>query len=184
MLCPLTWGEDKWQSMFHRCLIYYHALTVVMRRWQMTAHKSYLRAELSCYVRCHETMTTDGPCFIYEWYITILWPLSWDDANWRSIFHTWVIYHHAMTVVMRRRQMTEHVLSINDKLPCSDCCHETMTSDGASFTEGDITMFWTLSWDDDKWRSIIYNLEMYYHDLTAAMRQWQLTEHASYLRDK
>ena len=38
--------------------------------------------------------------------------------------------------------MMEHVSYINDILPCSDRCHETMTSDGASFIhEGDITMF-------------------------------------------
>ena len=180
MLCPLTWGEDKWRSMFHRCLIYYHALTIVMRRWQMTAHKSYLRAEyhatsvvmrpwqLTDHVsfmndilpysdRCHETTPTDGASFILEWYITMLWPLSWDEDKWRSMIHTLEIYNHALTVVLRLWQQTEHVSYMNDILPCSDCCHETMASDGASFTEGDITMFWTLSWDDDKWRSIIYN---------------------------
>ena len=46
-------------SMFHTCGIHYHALTVVLRRWQLTGHVSYLRDELPCSVRRHETMTTD-----------------------------------------------------------------------------------------------------------------------------
>ena len=43
------------------------------------------------------------------------------------------IYYHAPTVVMRRSQLTEHVLYINDILQCSDRFQETMTNDGAFF---------------------------------------------------
>ena len=44
--------------------MYYHALTVVMRRKQLTEHGSYLRDILPCSDRCHETITTDGAWFI------------------------------------------------------------------------------------------------------------------------
>ena len=184
MLWPLSWDDDNWRRIIYTLGLNYHATSVVMRPWQLTDHVSFMNDILPYSDRCHETMPTEGASFILEWYITMLWPLSWDEDKWQSMIHTLEIYNHALTVVLRLWQQTGHVSWMNDILPCSDCCHERMTSDGASFTEGDITMFWTLSWDDDKWRSIIYNLEIYYHDLTAAMRRWQLTEHASYLRDE
>ena len=232
MCRPLTWDGGNWQSMFHTWMIYDHALTFVIKRWQRMEQVSYMNDKLPCSDLCHKTMTTDGAWIVPKRYITMLWPLSWDDHNWQSMFHLLMIYYHGLTVIMRRWQLKEHfsflsditmlwslswdddkwrrmihILEIychalmerchetmttdwacfihNDILLCSDRCHETMTSEGASFIhKGDIAMFWTLSWDDDKWRSIIYNLEIYYHDLTVAMRGWQLTEHASYLRDE
>ena len=72
-------------------------------------------------------------CFLPQGYITMLWPLTWDDANWRSMFLTCGIYYHALTVVIRRWQLTERV----------------------SYVRG-ITMIWPLSWDDDKWRSMLH----------------------------
>ena len=54
-------------------------------------------------------MTSNGACCIPKGWITMLCPLSWDDDNWQSMFHTWGIYNHALTVVMRRWQPTEHV---------------------------------------------------------------------------
>ena len=59
----------------------------------------------------------------------MLCPLSWDDDNWRSMIDTLGIYNHALTVVIRRWQLTEHVSYMNDILPCSDCCHEMKTTD-------------------------------------------------------
>ena len=159
--------------MFYTLVMNNHALTVVMRRWQLTEHIAYLRGEKTCSVRCHgsmtadracciplewitmlcpcnETMTTDGECFIYEWYYTILLPL-----------------------------------------------HEMMTNDGAWFIhEWYITMLWLLSWDEYHWRqsilwplswddnirlSMFHTLGMNNHALYVVMRQWQMTEHVSYL---
>ena len=108
---------------------WHYALTVDIRRWQLTEHIFYLRGISSCSDRCqktmktdracfisagvapysdgwHKMMTTDGACFIPEGYI-MLWPLSEDDDNWRSMFHP---------------------------------------SRG-----GGITLLWLLSWDDDIW---------------------------------
>ena len=152
----VLWDDGNWRSMFNTCMIYYHALTVVMRRWQLTEHVSYLRDISPCSYRCLETMTTYGACFKPYGWITMLCPLSGDDDNWRSMFHSWEIYHHALTVVMtrwlrwsmistfgiynhalyvvmRRWQLTEHVHYMHDILPCSDRCHETITTDGACF---------------------------------------------------
>ena len=146
MLWPLSWDKDNWRSMFHTWTIYHHALSVVMRRWQLTSYGSYLRGVLPWYVPCQKTVITDGACFIHEWYISMLWPLSWDDDNWRSMIHTLGIYYHALTIVIRRWQLTEHVsylrdglhaLSVvnrrwllneyvpymNDLYSCSDRCH-------------------------------------------------------------
>ena len=118
MLWPLTLDDNNWRSMFHTLGIYYHALTVVTRWWQLTEYGSYLRDILPCSDRCQETITTDGVWLILKGYKTILWPLFFDDFNWRSMFHTLCIYHHALTVVVRRWQMTEHVLYTRDILPC------------------------------------------------------------------
>ena len=108
MLCPLSWGKDNLRGMFLK-----------------------IYDILPCSHRCHKTMTTDGACFIPLRWITVLWPLSWDDGNWqsmthswegiiilwplscdddnwRSMFHTWMIYYCALTVVMRWRQLTKN----------------------------------------------------------------------------
>ena len=169
----------------HTWMIYYHALTVVMRWWQLAEHVSYMRDIPSCSDRCRETMTTEGACFIPLGWITMLCPLWWDDDNWRSMFNTWGIYNLALTVVMRRWQLKKHVSYLTDISPCSDRCHEKMTTDGACFIlEGYITMLWPLSWHDDNWQSIIYIIGIYNQALSFVMRRWQLTEHDSYLRDK
>ena len=152
-------------------------------------------------------MTTEEACFIDEWYIDMHWPLSWDDDKWRSMFHIWGIHYNALTVVMRRWQLTEHASYLRKTLLCSDLCHETMTTDRACFIpEEDITMLWPLSWDDGNCRSMFHTLGMnnhaltvvirrwqliehifawgiYYHALTVFMRRWQLTEHVSYLKN-
>ena len=123
MLCPLSLDDNNWRSIDHTLGIDYHALTVVMRRIQLTEHGSYLRDILPCSDRCHETITTDGPWFMPKGYITVLWPLSLDDNNWRSMVHTLGIYYHALTVVTRWWQLTEHGSYLRDILPCSDRCH-------------------------------------------------------------
>ena len=134
--------------------------------------------------RCHEAMTTDGAYVIPLGWITMLCPLSLDDDNWRSMFHTWGLNYHALTVVMRRWQLTEHDSYLRDTLPCSDRCHETTTTDGAWFIlKGCITMLCLLSWDDENWRSMIHTLGIYCNALTVVMRRWQLTEHCSHLWD-
>ena len=157
MLWPLPWDDDNWRSMFYEWGIYYHALTVVMRRWQMTEHDSNLRELLSCFVRCDETMTTEGACFIDEWYIIMRCSMSWDDDNWRSMIHTFGIYNHALTVVIGRCQLTEHVSYLRDYKPCSDRYHETITTDRADIIpKGCITMLSPLSWDSDNWRSMFH----------------------------
>ena len=138
MLCPLSSDDDDWWCMFHTLLMNNHALTVGMTRWQLTDHDSDLRDIWSCSIRCHEAKTTDGACFIHWWFITMLCSLSWDDDNWRSMFHTWMIYIYALTVVMRRWQLTEHDSYLWEISPCYDLCHETMTIDGTSFTMNDI----------------------------------------------
>ena len=154
MLCPLSWDDDNWQSMFYTWMIYYNALTVVMRRWQLMEHVSFLS------------------------YITMLWPLSWDDNNWRSMVHTLGIYYQALTVVFIRWQLTEQGSYPWDKKPYSDRCHETMTIDGAWFIpKGYITMLRPLSFNDDNWRSMIHTWGIYNHALSVVMRRWQLTKH-------
>ena len=207
MLWPLSWDDDNWRSMVRTLATYNHALTVVMRRWQLTVHVSYMRDISPCSERCHETMTTDGVCFIPVEYITMLWPLSWDDGNRQSMIHTLGMNNYALTVVIIRWKLTEHVSCIRDILPCSDRCHETMTTDGACFmteeyiaipwplssddgnwqsifhTWGRITMLWPLSWDDDNWQSILHILVMNNHALSVVMRPWQLTEHVSNMND-
>ena len=155
MLWSLSWDDDNWQCIIHTLgkknhaltvvlrllttdgacfihrLIYYHALTVVMRRWHLTEQVSDMRGVSPCSERCHETMTNDGAWFITMRYISMLWPLPWDDDNWRSMFHTLGMYNHALTVVIRRRQLSDHVSKMYDILSCFDQCHETMTTDRA-----------------------------------------------------
>ena len=107
ILWPLSLDDDNWRSMFHTLGMFYHALSVVMRRWQLTEHvhtwmiyhhalnvvmrwwqltehESYLRIILPCSDHCHETMSTDGVCFVPKGWITMVWPLSWEDDNWQS----------------------------------------------------------------------------------------------------
>ena len=121
-----------------------------MIRWQLSEHASYLRYILPCSVSCHETVTTVVACFIPKGYITMLWPLSWDDDNCRSMFHTYGINYHALTAVMRQWQPSEHVSYLRVILPCSDRCHATITTVGACFIpKGYITMLCPLSWYDD-----------------------------------
>ena len=140
---------------------------------------------LPCCDRCHETMTTDVALFIPWGYITMLWQLllSWDvdnwrsmfqnlgmnnhalnvvmdDDNWRSLIHTLRIYYPALTVAIRRWQLTEHV----------------------SYLRGMIIL-WPLSWDDDNWRCMLHTLGMFYHVLSVVMRRWQLMKHVSYMND-
>ena len=68
----------------------------------------------------------------------MLWPLSWEDDNWRgmihtlemnnhaltvlchddncrSMFHTLEMNNHALTIVMRRWQLSENVLYLRDE---------------------------------------------------------------------
>ena len=159
-------------------MMYYHALTDVIRQWQLTEHVSYLMYIFSSSDRCHETKKTDGACFIHEEYITMLWPLSCDDDNWWSMFHACMIYYNALTVVIRRWHLTEHVSYLTDTSPCSESCHETIANDRAWFIPyACITMLWPLLWDDDSWRSMFYTWGIYYHALTVVMWQWQLTKH-------
>ena len=150
--------------------------------WQLSEHASYLRYILPCSVRCHETMTTVGACFIPKGYITMLWPLSWDNDNCQSMFHTKGLYDHALIVVMRGFQLSEHVSYSRDILPCSVRFHDTMTTAWACFVpKGYITMLWPLSSDDYNCRSMFHTSGKYYNALTVVMRRWQLSEHVSYM---
>ena len=157
MLWPLSWDDDNWRSMLHFLGMYNHALSVVIRRRQLTEHVLYMNYMLPCSDRCLEIMTYYGAWFIPKRYITMLWPLSWDDCNWRSIIHTWMIYNHALTVVIRWSQLKEHYSYLRDILPCSDRCHETIATEVACFIhEWYITILWPLSLDDDNWQNMIY----------------------------
>ena len=150
MLCPLSLGDDNWRSMFHTWWIHHHALTLVMRRWRQTEHDSkpwVWIAMLRPLLLDHDNW---GSCFIHEGYITMLWPLSWDDDNWQSMLHILGVNNHALSVVMRRWKLTEHVSYLWNTLLCFDRCHETMVTDRAWFIpQGWITMLWLLSLDDD-----------------------------------
>ena len=132
MLWPLSWDDGNWQSMFHTLGMNNYALFVVMRRWQLT--------ELF-----HTWM-------IYYHVLTVVirrWQLTEHVSYFRDI------YHHALTVLMSRWQLTEHDWYLRDILPCSDCCHEMMTTDGAFFIPSVcITMLCPLSWDDDNWQNM------------------------------
>ena len=162
---PLSCHDDNCMSMFHTLGMNNHALTVVIRRWQLTEHVSYLRKTLPCSDRCHETMATDGAC--HETVAT--------DRAW---FTTLGMNSYALTVVFIPWQLTEQVSYMRDILPCSDRCQETITIDGACFIhEGYNTMFWPFSWDEDNWGSLFHTWGIHYHALTVVMRRWQLTEH-------
>ena len=172
----MAWDNDNWRSMYHTWRIHYHVLTVVMRLWQLTEHVSYLRGVSPCSDRCHWTMTTDRACCISKGWIIMLCPLSWDDENWRSMFHTRGRYSHALTVVirrwhifwmnnhalsfiMRRWKLMEHASYLRNTLPFTDRCYETMTTDGACFmTEKYIVIPWPLLSDHANWQSM-YILE-------------------------
>ena len=154
-------------------------------------------------------LSWDGACFILEVYFTMLWPLSWDDDNWRSMFfipkgwltmllpllwddgnwqsrfHTLGMYNHALSVVIMRWQLTEHVSYLMNTSPCSDPCYETLTTDGAWFitlgihshAQTNVIRPWQLT-------ELFHTWGIYYHVLTVVMRRWQLTEHVAYLRSE
>ena len=148
-----------------------------------------------------------GACVIPKVYISMLWPLSWDDDNCLSMFLRWMTYNQVLSVVMRRLQLSEHVSYLRDILSCSDCCfrrrwqlsehvsylrdispcrvrsHLTMTTKGACRIHACyITMLWPFSCDDDNCRSMFHSLGISYHALTVVMRRWQLLERVSYLK--
>ena len=106
MLWPLSWDADIWQSMFHTLGKNHHALSVVKWRRHLREHALYMRDILPWSDRCHETMTTDGAWIILVGYITMLWPLSWDNDNRRSMFQILWMNNHALSVVRRRWQPT------------------------------------------------------------------------------
>ena len=88
MLRPWSWDDHNGWNMFPTWRRYNQALTVVMNRWQLLERVSYLRDILPCSGRYHVKITTVGACFIPKGYITMLWLLSCDDDNCRSMFHT------------------------------------------------------------------------------------------------
>ena len=57
------------------------------------------------------------------------------------------------------------------------------TERASSIPEGVIDMLRPLSWDNDNKQSIFDTLKIKNHALSVVLEQWQLTEHASYLRD-
>ena len=179
----MRWAGFLWNRGITMLRTWYETITMdgawflpewgITMLWPLSRNDHNLRSMfLTCSVHCHETMTTVGACFIHKWYITMLWPLSWDDNNWGSMFHTLRVNNHALTVVMRRWQLTEHASYINDILPCSDRCHEMLTTDGAWLKpKENITMLWPLSLDDNNLWSMVHTLGIYYHALTSGMRR-------------
>ena len=122
---PLSWDDDNWRSMLHNLGIFYHALSAVMRRWQLTDPVSYMNDILPCCDRCHESMTTDRAWIIPKGWITMLWTLSWEYENWQSWFHT--LGENAPSVVIVSWQRSEHAHSFLRYESCSVSCHSLMT---------------------------------------------------------
>ena len=75
IIWPLSWDDDNWGSMIHTLGIYYHALSVVIGRWQLTEYASYMSDILPCSDRCHVTVTNEWAWFIPKGYMTMLCPL-------------------------------------------------------------------------------------------------------------
>ena len=159
MLWPLSWEDDNCQSMFHTLGIKKHALTVVMRWWQLTEHRSYLMG--------------------YNCALTVVmrrWQLKKHDSYRRDILQCSDRCHETMAT-------DEHESHLRDILPCSYRCREAMAICRACIIpQGWITILFPLSWDDDNLRSMFHAKMIYYNDLTVAMRRWQLMEHVLYLR--
>ena len=152
MLWPLSWDDDNWQSMLHILGVNNHALSIVMRRWKLTEHVSYLWNTLLCSDRCHETMVTDRAWFIPHGWITMLWLLSLDDDNKGSLFH-----------------------ALNT-FPFSDHCHETVATDGACYIPEWISQISTVVM---RWWQLTKNdsyLIGYHHTLTVVIRRWKPTD--------
>ena len=120
MLLQLLWDDDNWQSRFHTLGMYNHTLSVVIREWQLTEQDSYLMNTSPCSDRFNEPLTTDRTCLLSEWYITMLWPLSWNNDNWRSLFHTLEINYHALSVVMNDNLIVTVSACTINRRPCSD----------------------------------------------------------------
>ena len=168
MLCPLSSDDDDWRSVFHTLMMNNHALTVGMRRWQLTDHDSDLRHIWPCSVRCHETKTTDGACFIHGYYITMLCPLSWDDDNWRACFiHEWYT-----------SMLWPYISSLYET--CSVSYHRLMTMDRArSYIPKVWIMLHPLSSCHDNGQSMdIYHLCME-HALSVVIVFWPWSEHGN-----
>ena len=68
-----------------------------------------------------------GVCFIPKGWITIVWPLSWEDDNWQSRFHT--LGKNALSVVIVSWNWSEHnsISYIYETKP--DSCLRLMTTD-------------------------------------------------------
>ena len=111
--------------MLHNLGIFYHALSFVVRRWQLTEPVSYMIDILPCCDRCHESMTTDGAWIIPKGWITMLWPLSWAYENWQSRFHT--LGKNAPSVVIVSWQRSEHWHLFLRYESCSVSCHSLIT---------------------------------------------------------
>ena len=87
MLWPLSWDDDNWRSMFHTLEMNNPALAVVMRWWQLTEHDSFLRGyNHTLTVVMRQWQLTEHVSYMN--YIAMLWPFSWDEDNWRGMFHT------------------------------------------------------------------------------------------------
>ena len=60
-------------------------------------HVLYLRGLSLYFDYCHEMMKNDVAHFIPMGF-AMLWALSENDENWRSLFHTWAGYQHDLSV--------------------------------------------------------------------------------------
>ena len=96
-------GRWDWRSMFLTSGIYYQPLTGVLGRWQLTENVSYLRNTLPCSDRCHQTMATDGACFIREGYhnaLTVSWQ-RWELVNVFLMYETCTVSCHRLMTMVR-----------------------------------------------------------------------------------
>ena len=142
-------GRWDWRSMFLTSGIYYQPLTGVLGRWQLTENVSYLRNTLPCSDRCHQTMATDGACFIREGYhnaLTVSWQ-RWELVNVFLMYETcqlssshdngqsMVMYYsgmkHAPPVYIVSWQRSGHGCICLKYETCSVSCHRLMTTDRA-----------------------------------------------------
>ena len=126
-------------------------------------------------------MKTDGACFIPEEHITILRPLLWNDDNWRSMFHDWEIHCHPLTVVIRPCQLAKHVSYLG-------AYHHALSGVmGRWQLTEHIAILHILVINNHALSVVMRRRQLtwmiYCNKLTVVMRRWQLTEHESYLRN-
>ena len=144
-------------------------------------------------------MSTDGVCFIPKGWITMVWPLSWEDDNWQSRFHTlgkmlrqllsshdngqsMVIYpssmKYALSVDIVSWQRSEHgYISLKYEI-CSVSWHRLMTTVRAWLYIPQVwNMLRQLSSSHDNRRSMVIHFLGMKHAPSVVIVPWQQSDH-------